>query len=766
MIDTMYFRLRKTYRLTALFIAVILGFAMYSSAAETSSEYDVFQCNYVNSSNGHLEDLKGQYIGAEISPADKLVSQNDNFALYYNQLAAEVKVEDRANGYVWTSAAKEYEGYRLSSTWKRFSKAILVIETINRKTVKSKQRLPTVSEEGYVTRYYDSGFEVDVPFTEVGLTITVNFTLTDDGMTVSIPDSSIQADPAVDDLLSKMYVLPFFGSAYRDTYPGYIFIPDGCGALMRFAKPGAYRNPYEERIYGRDYSINATVSESKSNLKTEYGMIVEPYTVNMPVFGMAHGADQNAFLARIATGAEYCNIKASPAGVVVNYFWCAPQFIFREIYWIADHTGFGFDVMQKTTNSVNAEIQYAFLSNEQANYVGMANKYRQLLEREGLFPEKKETNSGIPLYLDAFMSETVKALIGTRTETLTEIHDVENWVDILTGEGVRNLLVSLRGIEPGGYSGRDPETYKIASAIGSSKELTVLYDKLESLNGQLMISKNYTQLYSGQTAANNYVYSIERQYTTKALNAPLFDRMWFLDVQVAQKIVSKLGSKPVYYKNLAIEATAQYLYSNYKANHEYTRDEALIKTKTLLDDASEATDHLYLQRPNEYAFPYADGIYGVPLNHSGYMFETDCVPFYQIVMSGSVPLFAKPMNTDIGNEDTTLRLIEFNTYPIYTITEESTSVLAKSNSHDVFNSQADKMIPAMLDQYKAVNAVLSQTQGLVIESRNVVSQGVVIVGYENNTQIIVNYTDCEYKYLGETIGAKAAAVFKEGRKMG
>ncbi len=43
----------------------------------------------------------------------------------------------------------------------------------------------------------------------------------------------------------------------RTPIPGYFFIPDGCGALMRFDEPKTYNSSTLLRVYGPDVSVQA-----------------------------------------------------------------------------------------------------------------------------------------------------------------------------------------------------------------------------------------------------------------------------------------------------------------------------------------------------------------------------------------------------------------------------------------------------------------------------------------------------------------------------
>ena len=87
-----------------------------------------------------------------------------------------------------------------------------------------------------------------------------------------------------DHRLGKLYVLPFLGSAYSNTIPGYFFIPDGCGALMRFDEPKTYNSSTLLRVYGPDVSVQAPAAYQN-------GLAPTPTkNLQFPVYGAVHGS--------------------------------------------------------------------------------------------------------------------------------------------------------------------------------------------------------------------------------------------------------------------------------------------------------------------------------------------------------------------------------------------------------------------------------------------------------------------------------------------
>ena len=108
--------------------------------------------------------------------------------------------------------------------------------------------------------------------------------------------------------------MPFLGSTYSDTIDGYFFVPDGCGALLRFQKPSTYNSALEGRVYGADPGIDSITTAGNLLASRGNDYLVKENAMSLPVYGIVHGEGQNGVLAIIEDGVEQAYITANPAG--------------------------------------------------------------------------------------------------------------------------------------------------------------------------------------------------------------------------------------------------------------------------------------------------------------------------------------------------------------------------------------------------------------------------------------------------------------------
>lgn len=89
-------------------------------------------------------------------------------------------------------------------------------------------------------------------------------------------------------------------------------------------------------------------------------------------------------------------------------------------------------------------------------------------------------------------------------------------------------------------------------------------------------------------------------------------------------------------KGLLLTGAAELLYEDYNRGSAMTRQETLQALRALMDKAGQAGP-LLLPRANAYALPYADFLTEMPEGGSGYALLGESVPFYYLVVNGSIP---------------------------------------------------------------------------------------------------------------------------------
>jgi len=234
-----------------------------------------------------------------------LVAENEMFQLFVDETTIAFKVLDKRSGYVWHSNLDEKgEDDRLNRTWTAFAQSGISIDYLDVGAISERASI-TNSEHTIDVQRVDQGVEASVTFTVPSITLVVMITLEEHGVRVEVPSESVKEENP-DFKLGMLHVYPFFGATRDDSVPGYMFLPDGCGSIIRFNSTTKADNMFYGRYYGPDLGMLTTLPYDP--------MINRPFNISIPVIGMVHGEKENAYIAILEQGASYSEIHAHPAG--------------------------------------------------------------------------------------------------------------------------------------------------------------------------------------------------------------------------------------------------------------------------------------------------------------------------------------------------------------------------------------------------------------------------------------------------------------------
>lgn len=682
----------------------------------------------------------------EIPATYELVAENTNFQLYANRASLAFKVVDKRSGYIWHSNLDEkIDGDRLNKTWTAFATSAISIDYLDEKAASERASI-TNSEPAIVFGLTEQGFEAAVTFTDPSITVGIRVVLEEAGVSVEIPFASLQeANPEFK--LGMMYVYPFLGYTRGASTPGYMFIPDGSGTLIRFSDTTKATNMFYGRYYGEDLGMLAEMPFDPA--------VKRAYRISAPVFGMVHGEKENGFIAITEKGAAYGEIQAHPAGIITNFNFLYNAFVYNQSYFQAtNRSGAGVTTLQQKTNAFDIKMHYRFLTGDESDYVGMAKSYQQYLVEQGQLHKVEDAGGDIGIKLEFLGSEKQKVLFWYNPIPMTT---VEQMAGILDELNVKNPQVVYYGWQPLGASSMPPKSLKLEASLGSLAQLKSLVEEIQGgggsfslyLNPQAALYKEsgYSPRYDlamAITNVNMIGYNRDTVNYYFNLNA-VKDRLW----QLSQETASELNA------GLALDGIGSILYSDFKPANLLNREEAVVQYQALMAD-DPAGKAFYL--PNDYMYAYMDAYYDMPLGNSGYIYATESVPFLQIALSGYVPYYGAALNFSSDPRTDLLKHVDYGVYPSYYLTQEVTGKIINTRSSWIYTSSFGQWGKEIDQTYQWMNALLGPVKGESITARESLASGVVGVTYSNGRQIIVNYTDQPFDAGGIVVGARDAAI--------
>ncbi len=673
----------------------------------------------------------------------QLVAENGTFRLYVNPETLAFKVVDRRNHYIWHSNLDERApGDRLNRAWTAFAQSGLSVDYLDRRANVKRASIAN-AEHTIEIQPVEQGIRAQVAFTEIGIAVGLQLTLEETGVQVEVPSEWIREEGEF--RLGVLHLYPWMGATRGDQTPGYMFLPDGCGSLIRFTAETRAQNMYYGRYYGPDLGMLVSMPFDPT--------LRPPYPISVPVIGMVHSAGPNAYLAVLEKGASYAEIQAHPAGIITNFNFLYNAFIYNESYFQrTSRSGDGVTVIQPQTNRFDIVLHYRFLAGPEANYVGMARNYQRYLLEKGLLRRQEMRTGGIGIRLEFLGAERERVLFWNRVIPMTTLAQME---EILAQLDVKNPQVVYYGWQPGGASAAFPNRLQLERALGSQRDLRRAAGEVARRGGTFA-------LYLDPTAAlREEPGSFSRYDLAMAITGdyPQGHRRgkpnFYFNLQALQSRFAALGHslKDEGGIGLALDGIGGTLYSDFRRGASLNREEAIAAYRALLEGSPVP---LALYRPNDYLFAYARAIYDLPITDNGYIFTTQTVPFLPIVLSGYVPYYGEALNFSPDVRGDLLRHAEYGVYPSFFLTHEETARILKTRSNWIYVSAYRQLEEEIEESYAWLNGLLAPVQGASIVGHEQVAPGVFATTYSNGKQILVNYNEAPVQLYGLTIPARDA----------
>lgn len=661
-----------------------------------------------------------------------LASTADHYELWYEPGNYSIRIRNTQSGYIYGSsfAAAGVDIPYFNRTFELRVNSAVGVEYYQYDSTSGVYLIKEeyVLESNLTTtthRDIPGGFEADIFFGNSGIALTLRVTLVDGDLVIEVPHESISENETYP--LRSIRVYPYFGATYSDSNPGYILVPDGSGALIRYRPIDAVTDVYQWNYYRSDIGIRQP--------------IVGEADLTLPVFGMILGIRQNGFVGIIESGAEHATLVVNPAKSNLRYYMAYPQFVYRLLYAsptsrAAAQSNSGRQVIQAKPVPFDLKLTYRFLNGEAADYVGMARSYRDHLMAQGVLSEQTSTTSGIPTMLEFIGGETTRGFLFDTVLTATTFRQASRMMEELT-PSLGGVHAVYKGVFSGGFSGAGPRTKTILPALGSLGELRQLKQIAEESGGSLSLYHD-PLLAFGTNGYNPYSDQAQRINLRLLSGFGLRQSTAWMSVVPAME---RLGANARTWANLgfadlALGSIGHTLYSDYKDG-----EVARFQAASIFADSLQAMEgELSLYRPNAYLFASVSRYLSSPLVNSRFVIYTDTVPFLQIALSGTMDVFGGYLNFAADRAGTLLALMDYGVFPAYVLTEQSAYVLQDTELGMLYSSSYSTWKDAILSDHQTLEAVLGPVASSAVVARRVLERGFVRIDYENGYSVYVNYT--------------------------
>ena len=586
--------------------------------------------------------------------------------------------------------------------------------------------------------------------------VTVEYRLTEQGLSVRIPKESILYNSAAV-RLTNISLLPAFGAVEQNTADSYVFVPDGSGALLYGDGGNVNAADYKKQVYGFDRS-------------TEQMKLVNQSDVRLPVFGVKNG--QEAFLAIITEGDSCSWLRAECAGKHDSYAkvytdfsvtpYIKPVYSSLNIWTINSY--------QARANDTDLCVFYHFLDGEDADYTGMANAYREYLLKQGGAVQTPAVSlqmmlSGAVKYPDSVMGIRVD-----RQAALTTYNQAADLLSQLQKQGVDNLRVVFKGGLNGGLLGDASDGADSISVLGGTSELQELVSMAQNdgiplaLDGELLYSTSgkfwgdVAQSINGYTA---YAYRYRAHDGARSLEWTdyyVVSPVKYNDfAQAYAEEIAELGLR-----HSAFLSMGDALNSDYEKERLTDRSQTQKILQGILSEMAK-TGQVTVSGGNAYALGAATAVTDAPLDTPmGYLFD-EVVPFYAIATRGVAQVAGEPLNASSDMRQTLLKAIETGSDIAVDWMYADNAVLKNTHYEDI-NLCYKSTMSAVCDAYAELQEAVGDCAGCAIVSHTQVQPSVYRTVFANGVAVYVNYSGkavivdgCEIPARGWTRGEAAYA---------
>lgn len=663
----------------------------------------------------------------------------------------------------WTSKMSEKGSERVNSYYKKYDinklgrkdnkeellEAYPILETeviwVLRDTTKenTKKEMEGFFEEaGYTYEDFEADKQLvsgtagtDVPV----FNATMIYKLVGDELQVEVPFDKFECLSKYN--IYNVSILPYFGAGSKEE-DGFIFVPEGGGAVINFNNGKTTQNNYAANMYGWDMCL---IRDS----------VVHTTEVCYNCFGISD--NENSFLRICDEGASYASLLADISGRKnsYNYVYSTYSVKSREKFDVGSISSS--DVYRYMPEYPEGSIVEKIKFVDSGDYSDMAKEYGKFLMNKypNAFTKKDETSVPAVVELIGAVDKKVQVMgIPVRKPLpLTSFDDATEIVKDLYSKGFQNMAVKYSGWCNGGVNQQLLSSISPIGSLGGKSDLKDFIKEAQALNGVNVYLNGATHYaYDSDIFDGFFSYTDAAKFISKE-RAELFkysgvtysaregiDSYFLLHTDLAQEMAENLSE---YCKDLGVgvsfEDTGKDLSSDFYEKKTTNREQVLQLQTAQLKKFAESGQKIMINSGNEYALPYADVVTNVDLDGAGYTILDKEVPFLQIALHGYVDFIGESLNICGDTEEELLTSAEYGAGLSFTFMSEDAFTLQNSVYMMYYGSEYKVWGQKAVDIYNRYNKELGHVFNQEMTGHEQITDTLSCTKYADGTKVYVNY---------------------------
>ena len=604
--------------------------------------------------------------------------------------------------------------------------------------------------------------------------VTVRYRLDGEDFVAEVPYSEMKFNSA-NASLSYISVLPMFGAvgAREDgTYEdGYLLVPEGGGALIRFDNGELRASSYYADAYGYDYAVKR--KEFISETKAYY-----------PVFGILR--ENQSFFCTVEEGSAFASIRADINGRTsgterssYNYANAQVQVLHVDEYNVSAKTSELQLMFEKVIPDTTLVQRYRFT--DSGDYAKLAAAYGDYLREHHPELKDKQASEDVPVSVELIGSIDKRVVTAglpvQKVLATTTFGQGQAILEGLSGAGIRNLNARYTGWLRGGIRQKALTGVHVLNELGGERGARELIARAKELNVPLCFDGMTAFVYdSGLTDGFMSTRDAARFTTREPVSlfeySPIYytedeDQKTYFLVKPdyaktnAGRLISwlqKNGACGITFRDIGFLLSA-----DYDPNHTTTREQVKALNIQTLRDARAAGERVMIKGGFDFTLPYADLVTDMDLEGNRYVLVEKYIPFYQIAIHGMTDYTGKALNLQGDYQTALLRSVEYGAGLNFSFMAEDASVTRETvytglygTSFDSWEEEAKKAVLRYQEEAKGLNR-----QRII--GHEYLTGNVTVTTYEDGTKVYVNYGTEEYRGEARVPARDYLIVEKEGK---
>ena len=541
--------------------------------------------------------------------------------------------------------------------------------------------------------------------------------------------------------------LPYFGAGGKED-EGFLFVPEGGGAIIDFNNGRTSQNSYYANVYGWDMCISRKA-------------VVHNTRACFEVFGVSNKND--SFICTLEDGKSYAAITADIAGKnhTYNYVNAVYSVCQREQYDVGDIANSEIFKYIDELPDENLVQRYSFVNS--GSYVDMAKCYADVLhDKYGKYLELNNDTS-VPVAIEIVGAvDKIKQIAGipvSRPLKLTTYNEASQMITELNNDGIDNMSVKLTGWCNGGVAQKLMKHTKTIPSLGSKKDLANLSNTAKNLGVDLYLNGVTQYEYKSNLLNGFFSYRDAAKFISKE-RAELYqyshvtyaaregaESYYLLHTDLAQKMADNLINNATKYgTGVAFEDDGKDLSADYYKKKTYSRESVLKLQEDRFKKINDSGQKLMVNMGNDYAVPYASMVTDMDLRGNDYTILDQCIPFYQLAVHGYIDYTGYPLNVCGNDEQQLLYSAEYGAGLSFTLMKESTFALQKTLYTEYYGADYSAWHDRLLNIYNRYNSELGHVFNQEMTDHKQYSETLSCTTYADGTKVYVNYD-----YLDATV---------------